>query len=222
MRRVPEPELMSEEDQSLAYAAADFAEPHQSYVRVFEELFPDRRSDASVLDLGCGPCDVTIRFARANPGWTFVAVDGSPAMLRRAAEALKREPSVQRRVRLTEGLIPGVVLPESSYDVLLASSFLHHLHEPDMLWQSVKNYTRAGMIVFVPDLRRPESEVAAKSLVAQYASEEPESLRRDFYHSLLAAFTVEEVEDQLRATGLEDLSVRVMDDRHLLIWGRMV
>jgi ubiquinone/menaquinone biosynthesis C-methylase UbiE len=37
---------------------------------------------ALVLDLGCGPADVTIRFAKANPGYKFHGVDGSAAMLK--------------------------------------------------------------------------------------------------------------------------------------------
>jgi hypothetical protein len=58
-----------------------------------------------------------------------------------------------------------------------------------------------------------------RHLVDTYASGEPDVLRRDFYHSLCAAFTPAEVEDQLAAAGLHGLSVEVISDRHLVVHG---
>ena len=79
---------MSAEVQAQAYARADFETAHGSYPKLFAEKFPRRLAKAFALDLGCGPCDVTLRFAKANPGYTFHAVDGSVAMLRYAKRAV--------------------------------------------------------------------------------------------------------------------------------------
>ena len=108
MKRTPEPELMDTEDQARAYAAADFSEAHQSYVTLFHQTFPQRRAKATVLDLGCGPADVTLRFAAANPGYTFHAVDGSATMLRYARQALRSRRGLARRVRLGGGRLERV------------------------------------------------------------------------------------------------------------------
>ena len=89
MKRIPEPELMETKEQARAYAAADFSEAHQSYVSLFDERFSQRPAKAAVLDLGCGPADVTLRLARANPGYNFHAIDGSAAMLDCARRALR-------------------------------------------------------------------------------------------------------------------------------------
>jgi SAM-dependent methyltransferase len=219
MHRIPEPELMSDDDQAEAYAQADFSEAHQAYVTLFDRLFPTRDPRARVLDLGCGACDVVIRFARANPGYTFDAVDGSPAMLRQARLALERFPDVAPRVRLVEGYIPDVPLPHAPYDALLSSSFLHHLHRPEVLWQVIRRQGRPGALVLVTDLRRPDDEAAARDLVARYAADAPPVLRRDFHNSLLAAFTPGEVRAQLAAAGLHTLAVEVISDRHLAVHG---
>jgi hypothetical protein len=56
--------------------------------------------------------------------------------------------------------------------------------------------------------------------VETYAATEPEVLREDFFASLLAAYTVEEVRAQLAAAGL-DLAVAETSDRHLQAWGRL-
>jgi ubiquinone/menaquinone biosynthesis C-methylase UbiE len=222
MQRIVEPELMAGESQARAYARANFESAHSAYPRLFAERFPDAPPRARALDLGCGPCDVTLRFARAFPGWRFDAVDGSAAMLRYARAALAREPHARRRIRLIHGRIPDVRLPSRAYDVILASSFLHHLHEPQVLWQTVRRHARPGACVFVADLRRPTSRARARELTRRYAAGEPAVLQRDFFNSLLAAFTPAEVRAQLREAGLTGLTVEPIGNRHLIVFGRIV
>lgn len=218
--RVPEPELMLGEAQALAYARADFEEAHAVYPQLFRERFPNFPREAAVLDLGCGPCDVTRRFGRLSTGWVIDAVDGSPAMLDQARRNLKRR-RLQHRIRLIQGRLPNLELLRKRYDVILASSLLHHLADPSALWKTVARYAKPGTIVFVADLRRARTRREARQLVEGYAANEPEVLRRDFYNSLLAAFTPEEVREQLAAAGLGHLTVEPLGDRHLLVFGQV-
>ena len=211
MKRITEPELMVDAEQAQAYAAADFESAHRRYPLLFAELFPARPRPARVLDLGCGPCDVTIRFARANPGYRFHAVDGSAAMLQRAP----RHP----RIRLIHGYLPHLKLPARPYDVILSSSLLHHLPDPQALWKTVQRYAKLGTQVFVVDLRRPTTRAAAVRLAKRYSAGEPAILQRDFFNSLRAAFTVPEVRQQLLAAGLAGLQVQSISDRHLVVFG---
>src|SRR5262245_39069122 len=192
MKRIAEPELMSAEDQAAAYAQADFEAAHSLYPPLFADKFPDRPRTAFALDLGCGPCDVTIRFAKANPRYKFHAVDGSAAMLKFGQTAIAAQ-RLSRRIKLIEGFIPGAPIPRAAYDVILSSSFLHHLHDPQVLWQAVRQYAKRGTIVFITDLRRPTSHQQARAMVRKSSAGEPPVLRRDFYNSLLAAFTPAEV-----------------------------
>ena len=211
---------MSNDAQARAYAEADFSEPHNSYVTLFVQKFPRRPKRATVLDLGCGAADVTTRFAKANPGYTFHGVDGSAAMLKYGREAVARQ-RLSRRTRLIEGFIPGAPIPRRGYNVIICSSFLHHLHDPQVLWQTVRRHSKKGTIIFVADLSRPVSHTEAKRLVQQYSGDEPEVLKRDFFNSLLAAFTPVEVKAQLREAGLSHLKVEVISDRHLIVYGRI-
>ncbi|GIX50134.1 MAG: SAM-dependent methyltransferase [Limisphaera sp.] len=221
MKRVLEPELMTEPEQARAYAEADFAEPHCRYVELFLQKFPDRPKHALVLDLGCGPGDVTRRLARACPGYQILAVDGSPAMLRLARRLTAREPDLSPRIRYRKGYLPHARIPRGPYDVILATSFLHHLPDPMVLWQAIRRYGRPGTLVLVADLRRPRTPAHARRLVERYASGEPAVLRRDFYRSLRAAFTPAEVRAQLERANLRELSVEIISDRHLLVSGRL-
>lgn len=220
MERVPEPELMLDDEQARAYAEADFEEAHQGFVRLFGETFPEVEVDGVVLDLGCGPADVTIRFAHAYPDCVIHGIDGSPAMLRHGREAV-RTAGLEGRIELLEGLLPHAQPPLDNYDVVISNSLLHHLGDAEILWHSILEYARAGTLVFVMDLMRPASVAELDELTARYASEEPEVLRHDFRASLRAAYTPDEVRSQLDAAGLQDFGVRPVSDRHLVVAGRM-
>ena len=67
MNRVLEPELMEDEIQVKAYAEADFAVPHQQFIQLLSDYVNDSHFSGHALDLGCGPGDISFRFAKAFP-----------------------------------------------------------------------------------------------------------------------------------------------------------
>ncbi|WP_018868858.1 trans-aconitate 2-methyltransferase [Thioalkalivibrio sp. ALgr3] len=217
--RRPEPELMLEPGQARAYAEADFAQPHEGFVDAFAEVFPEPVR-GPVLDPGCGPGDVSLRFATRHPDCEVDGLDGAPAMLA-AGDALRVGHPAAARVHLAEGCLPDARGPRAPYATIICNSLLHHLHDPGVLWQVIRRDGAPGARVFVMDLRRPDSEAEVQRLVAEHAADAPEVLRRDFEHSLHAAFTPEEVQGQLAAAGLEGFRVRVTSDRHMVIHGRL-
>ena len=227
MPRVPEPELMDTEAQAAAYAAADFGAPNAAFVdhvaRVTAQVTPGRQAlTGQALDLGCGPADIPIRLARAYPRLRIDALDGAEHMLAHARQALVAEPpDVAARVRLRSARLPDPGLPSRAYDFIFSNSLLHHLHAPQVLWQTVRDAARSGATVVVMDLLRPFSQAAARDIVQRYAACEPDVLRTDFYQSLCAAFTPDEIRDQLAEAGLSSLTVAIVSDRHLLVSGRL-
>jgi ubiquinone/menaquinone biosynthesis C-methylase UbiE len=219
--RVPEPELMLEEAQVEAYAKADFSEPHQSYVELCRTHFGPNPIDGWVLDLGCGPGDITFRFARAFPKARVVGVDGSPAMLRLATKAKQQDVALSSRIEFVQGYLPEATLPDRDYTAIISNSLLHHLPDAAALWQTIRRYGRSGTQVCIKDLRRPSTEAEAQLLADTYTGSESPVLKRDFYNSLRAAFTPDEVTAQLKLAGLESFTVSSISDRHLLVWGRL-
>ena len=218
MDRIPEAELMNDPAQALAYARADFSTPHNHFIELFREYFPDWPGTGYVLDLGCGPGDICQRFARAFPQSHIHGIDAATAMLAIGRDDL-RNAQLDDRVQLIEAYLPDATLPRTHYDAVISNSLLHHLNDPQVLWQSVLRHATPGTPVFVMDLRRPDSFESAAALTDTYAANEPDILRNDFYHSLLAAYRVDEIQAQLRCAGIDWLTVSALGDRHITVYG---
>jgi len=220
MPRVTEPELMDDMAQAAAYDAADFSAAHGRRVELFGDRWPGEAPPRHMLDLGCGSGDVLERFAAAFPDARFTGVDGAAAMLDLARARMARA-GFASRLRFVQALMPSDDIPDDGYDVVMSHSLLHHLHEPAVLWETVKRHARPRSFIFVADLRRPESEAAARALVDDLSAGEPEVLQRDFYNSLRAAFTPDEIRAQLDAAGLSSLAVETDGDIHVLVHGHI-
>jgi ubiquinone/menaquinone biosynthesis C-methylase UbiE len=215
MQRLPEQELMIDAAQCQAYASADFAASNHEFVEIVRELIPENAT--TVLDVGCGPGDVMIRLARRCPSLKITAVDGSPEMIQLAAKVVATC-GLSQTIEALHGYVPGLPLPADHFDAVVSKDFLHHLPDPSVFWHEVRRLIKPGGLICVMDLRRPDSAEAAQEIVNTVAGNEAEILRVDFYNSLLAAFTPEEIRDQLKSAGL-DLDVTISGNRHMLIQG---
>jgi SAM-dependent methyltransferase len=138
-------------------------------------------------------------------------------MVRLAQQAV-RAAGLESQIMLMLGYVPGLMLEAHSYDAVLSKDVLHHFPDPAALWNEAQRLGRHGALVCVMDLCRPETPDAARRIVEEAAAGDDLILKRDFYHSLRAAFTVAEVEAQLSAAGLRFHVARV-SERHLLIQG---
>jgi cyclopropane fatty-acyl-phospholipid synthase-like methyltransferase len=216
MDRTLEPELMDDPEQALIYARADFEQENQGFVDRFREYFPDF-SEGHVFDLGCGPGDIPIRFARVFPSCRITGVDASVPMLRLAEDAVQQAGLSGRITFSCERFqdLAGV----SIADAAISNSLLHHVPNPLQFWHKLRLAVKPGSPVLVMDLLRPDSPEDAQAIVDRYASDAPDILRRDFYNSLLAAFTEDEIGAQLAQMNLTRLLIDVIDDRHWVVGG---
>jgi 2-polyprenyl-3-methyl-5-hydroxy-6-metoxy-1,4-benzoquinol methylase len=216
MDRTLEPELMDDPEQALVYARADFEKENQGFVDRFRECFPEF-TEGHIIDLGCGPGDIPVRFARALPSCRITAVDASEPMIRLAEEAVHRAGLSDRITFLCERFqdLAGVNVA----DAAISNSLLHHVPNPLQFWHKLRLAVKPGSPVLVMDLFRPDSPEEAQAIVDQYAPDAPDILRRDFYNSLRAAFTEDEIGAQLARMNLTRLLIDVINDRHWVVSG---
>ncbi len=227
--RVTEPELMEGGEQIKAYSNADFDCSDNAFMNFLEKLL-DKRSlkinrDSLIIDLGCGPGNITERLALKWPNSRVVGVDGSIAMLR---EAEKRKDEMN--FRFSKGTFSYVcmdifALTENppnfllGADLVVSNSFIHHIHEPSKFWLAVKNISSFKTFHFHRDLRRPSTIEEAFLLQKKYLPKVTGVLARDYLSSLRAAYTVKEVMSQIDDMGLDAMFVDELEDRYLEIYG---
>ncbi len=193
-----------------AYAGSSLDNGHWLFVQNFRKFFRGLQPDGVILDLGCGPAATALRFARLFPQCEVHGVDGAQPMLEFGHRAVRRE-GRDNQVRLFHGILPGKLsLPHERYGVIVSNSFLHHLNDPQALWSAIRQYSLPHAAVLVVDLLRPDTEKSAEFFIDTYVPKAPPLLRRDMMHSFHAAYTREEVADQLLQAGLAEHLTLVM------------
>jgi len=249
MERIVEPELMDDPLQARAYAEADFDRSDQAFTERFLALlgqpFPLARPrppapalvsapGAGIVDLGCGPGNISFRLAAALPRARVLGLDGAASMVALAAEHQQRHPGAWPLLCFQQLKLP-LIDPAAlggPFAAVVSNSLLHHLHDPQVLWQAVGQLAAPGAMIYIKDLRRPASAAAADALTERHAAGAAAVLRRDFRASLAAAFTAAEVETQLaraaqlwgavgtHGTTWPAFTVAEVEDRYLEIHGR--
>ena len=232
MQRSVEPELMDDPLQVQAYAQADFRATDQALVDRLVELFGESLGDGPgprLVDLGCGPGNISFRLAERFPQTSVLGLDGAAAMLEVAQQELAQRvlgcPGLADRLRFAQVLLGPETLPYGGFTAVVSNSLLHHLHDPQALWRHLRPLAAPGAAIYIKDLRRPATPEAALALQQLHLASAPAVLQRDYLASLHAAFKPTEVEAQLRVAGLpvgeHGLRVAALDDRYLEVWGRL-
>ena len=228
MHRIPEPELMVGAEQVFAYAQANFTDTDQSVVdhlsALLQSFHVELLSGDLILDLGCGPGNISERLAEHWSSVNIVGVDGAAAMISIANERLKAARSSIHNLRYVIADLNDVSLSDLNLinraSVVVSNSLLHHLHDPQQLWAAVRQLAAPGALMLHRDLRRPSNEQEVDELCDRYVDSAPPVLQRDFRASLIAAFTADEIREQLDQAGLGHLTVMEIGDRYLEIYGQ--
>ena len=200
MNRVLEPEIMLDEEQCLEF-----------YNCVPDSVFYEKlnlfsnSTFGTVGELGCGPGVFTKMLRDKCPNIEIDAYDGSETMIKLA----KNHIIDLERINLTHQLIEDV---NKQYDIIISLNTLHHIHDPSIFWNTISRMSKPNSKIIVSDLMRPQNENLVEEVVNRILGTGSENLlfRNDFINSLKAAFTKEEVEEQVT-----ELNCSVTVSQHL-------
>ena len=227
MNRIPEPELMEIPSQVKAYADADFSKSDSIVVKELEKYLKKigktlNKNDL-ILDLACGPGNISERIAKNWPFVSVVGIDGSKEMLKQAEQKLSKGLMKNLTYELIDinSIASGENIFPIQAEVLVSNSALHHFHDPYSFWNALKKLGKNKCIHIHRDLIRPTSVEKAFEIKEKYLPNSPEVLKKDFLASLKASFTVDEVSQQLLNTGLSQLEIFQVDEIYLEIIGRI-
>ena len=123
----------------------------------------------TLLDIGCGGGNNTIKILRRKPGLDCDLLDLSDKMLARAAERVEAEDS--GTVRTFCGDLRTLDLPTEHYDLIVAAAVLHHLRD-DEDWRQTFSKIYAllapGGALFVSDMFTHEDPQVHAAMWARY------------------------------------------------------
>jgi len=88
MERIPEPELMEKKEQVISYDQADFSEGEVNLINQINYYLLRKNIALGekdlIVDLGCGPGNISEKLAIKWPNTEVVGIDGSKEMILRA------------------------------------------------------------------------------------------------------------------------------------------
>jgi tRNA (cmo5U34)-methyltransferase len=146
----------------------------------------------SVLDVGCGAGNYTLRLLQELPNFDATLVDLSGPMLARAEERVSAETT--GKVITIQGDIREVDTGENTHDICLAAMTLHHLRS-DAEWESVfsKLYRslRAGGALWIADMIE-HSTPAVQALMWQRYGEYLSGFKGEEYRDHVWAYVEQE------------------------------
>lgn len=153
----------------------------------------------SLLDLGCGACVYHSELYGLYPNAKILGIDASSRML---DEAKKYSDPTKTSLALRN--LSDTPQSTEKFELIFSSLVLHQLQDPSKMWERVKQYGGAGTRFVIFDLLRaanPDSAQHAVDTLTPYPLFGA-TFREDFRRSLLAAFTLQEIDRQLKDAGL--------------------
>jgi tRNA (cmo5U34)-methyltransferase len=156
------------------------------------------RPQGTLLDLGCGAGNFTLRVLNQVSPLDCVLVDLSQPMLERAEQRVKAVTSGS--VRTIQSDMKLLSFRPASFDIILAGQVLHHLRE-DAQWEGMfarfHEWLRPAGTLFVADFVNYDDPGIQELMLARYA-EHLENLGGAEYRDKVLAYC--EVEDSPRST----------------------
>lgn len=204
--RVPEPEIMDEDDEVSSYAGA----AAQAHLARLDERCVARAlalgvREGRALDVGCGPGGIALLLARRAPGLSVLGLDAAPRMIAEARRAAG-DAGLGARVRFLVGDSKRLGLGGGRFDLVLCNSVLHHLSAPLPALNEMARVLRPGGALLVRDLRRPHRALLAWH-VAWHGRAYRGTMRRLFEVSVRAAYSEPEIADLLRRSTIRGARV---------------
>ena len=231
MERTVEPELMEREDQVISYAKADFSEGENNLINQINHYLIKNNIYLNekdlIVDLGCGPGNISEKLSIKWPKTNVVGIDGSQEMIR-MAELNKKNSSNRRRFKNLRYICADIkslksseISFEKNISLLVSNSLIHHITYLDDFFNCIERLSSDLTINFHKDLKRPNDEKTALYLKEKCGEIYNMVLTNDYYASLKASYTSKELKDFIFENKLSSLEVFEEGDKYLVIYGKV-
>lgn len=202
LQRLPEPDLVTCGIDAVRDYEQVKESAHAIIYRINLLLIStfDFAHKGKILDLACGPGVFTSLATKELKSKEITVVDLSEAMLD-SAKALFNSTLPEVNVRYVNSSIADLSpLYGQKHDLVMCMSASHHMRDHAMLSQMLKEAEKVCSdegVVYISDLVRPKNDLAYKNYYYVIAKSNAKSgldaHNLDFYHSLRAAWTSDEL-----------------------------
>jgi ubiquinone/menaquinone biosynthesis C-methylase UbiE len=225
LARVPEPEVMDDSSEVQAYSSAATG----AYLSRIDDTFVEHALRligcvaGCALDIGCGPGQILMKLSGRLPQWKLLGLDRSPTMIGRAREsgdsrmpfgASRGMPSAAVRVHFLVGDASSLPFRDSSFELVLCNSVLHHIGDPSRLFAEIRRVAKPGAAILLRDLRRP-SRIRFPFHVRWYGRHYQGLMYKLYRDSVRAAYTREELSAMLHMAGISGARLFTHGATHL-------
>ena len=173
------------------------------------------RGASSVLDVGCGAGNYTIKLLEKLPGLSVTLIDLSKPMLDRALERIQRAGA--RNVTPLQGDLRQLPLRDGSFDIILAAAVLHHLRSDDewlAVFRTFHRVLRPGGSVWIADLVHQSTPAVQALMWQRYGEYLAQLSGRDYREKVFAYIEKEDSPrdvmfqiDTLRRAGFQHVEL---------------
>jgi ubiquinone/menaquinone biosynthesis C-methylase UbiE len=123
-------------------------------------LVPYIKPDMKILDIGCGPGNITVGLAKLVPQGRCTGLDISEGVLQQARDYAASQS--QSNVEFVTGNVFKLDYEDDSFDIVHAHQVLQHLHDPLASIREMKRVVKPGGVVAIRDMTHflhwPETE----------------------------------------------------------------
>jgi ubiquinone/menaquinone biosynthesis C-methylase UbiE len=210
MQRILEPEVMDSPEEAIEYDAMDFTEINTAFAKEAIALAPVK---ATVLDAGTGTARIPIIISQLRPQWQIIAIDMADSMLEIGQKNIFNA-NCQEQIKLEKVDAKNLPYQSQKFDLVISNSLIHHLRDPLPFLQEIKRVLKPDGGIFFRDLFRPDSEEIIETMVTAINPNFSPRQAQLFKDSLHAAFTLAEIEDLIKRSGLENVKIYQSSERH--------
>jgi len=225
LRRVPEPEVMDDLSEVRVYSSA----AAETYLSKIDDSFVEHAlhlvgaAAGRALDIGCGPGQILVKLAARLADWKLIGIDRSLTMIGRARETLdslgasrasREMSSAAGRLNYLAGNAASLPFRNSSFDLVLCNSVLHHIADPSRLFSEIRRVAKPGAAMLLRDLRRPSR--IGFPLHVRWNGRHYDGLMYKLYcDSVRAAYTPNELSAMLRMAQIPGARLFAHGSTHL-------
>lgn len=196
--RIPEPELMLGTVQCEVYNQEFVYDPHilEEFLETYNQYIGI--TTGTFVDLGSGTCNFVIALCKMHPALSVTCYEASSAMIEIAQRNIAQA-GLENQINLIQD---DFFNAQGQFDLVIANRVLHHVNDTVGFWNLID---RLGKNVLVCDLGRPNTVEFLNHTFSE-----------DAVNSLKSAYTLEEVQDQIKDYNYSVVKKALMLDLYRL------